>query len=212
MRIRGLLPVPHVGLKRETASMPERSGARLHLLSPAAQADGRERLKAALLGSFDAVWRTLRSLGVSASAADDAAQQVFMVLARRIGDVAPGKERAYLLQTAIRVAANYRRADRRRREVLGRELDAQKSGVADPESLLEQKQRLERLEQLLSKLPSDLRTVFVLFEIEGLSSPEIAGVLELPRGTVASRLRRAREIFSRMVARLGCRTADGGRR
>jgi RNA polymerase sigma-70 factor (ECF subfamily) len=164
----------------------------------------------ALEGNFDSVWRTLRSLGVGASSADDASQQVFLVLARRIGDVAPGKERAFLVQTAVRVAANYRRTEHRRREVFGWPVGECASVGSDPECLLQQKQRLEQLEQLLDELPPNLKTVFVLFEVEGMSTPQIAQVLDLPRGTVVSRLRRAREAFTRMVARLGCRAAGGG--
>jgi RNA polymerase sigma-70 factor (ECF subfamily) len=47
-----------------------------------------------------------------------------------------------------------------------------------------------------------LAEVFVLYEIEGLSSPEIAALLEIPLGSVASRLRRAREQFRIVVARI----------
>jgi RNA polymerase sigma-70 factor (ECF subfamily) len=54
----------------------------------------------------------------------------------------------------------------------------------------------------LSKVDPDVAEVFVLFEIEGLSSPEIAASLEIPLGTVASRLRRAREQFRRVVSRI----------
>jgi RNA polymerase sigma-70 factor (ECF subfamily) len=48
----------------------------------------------------------------------------------------------------------------------------------------------------------DLRTVFILFEIEGLSAPSIASMLDIPVGTAASRLRRARDIFREHAARL----------
>jgi RNA polymerase sigma-70 factor (ECF subfamily) len=54
----------------------------------------------------------------------------------------------------------------------------------------------------LSKVAPDLAEVFVLFEIEEMSSPEIASLLEIPLGTVASRLRRAREDFRNVFARI----------
>ena len=61
----------------------------------------------------------------------------------------------------------------------------------------------------------ELRAVFVLFvlfELEELSSAEIAEVLALPIGTVASRLRRAREEFQRIITRMKARDAfDGGK-
>ena len=48
----------------------------------------------------------------------------------------------------------------------------------------------------------DIRTVFVLFEIEEMTTSEIATLLAIPAGTVASRLRRAREEFQMKIARL----------
>ena len=57
------------------------------------------------------------------------------------------------------------------------------------------------LDQILNHMKPGLRDVFVLFEVEQLTMKEIAGVLELAPGTVASRLRRAREIFQNEVER-----------
>jgi RNA polymerase sigma-70 factor (ECF subfamily) len=51
-------------------------------------------------------------------------------------------------------------------------------------------------------MPPEIRVVFVLFELEDLSVDNIAEVLELPRGTVATRLRRARVLFAEASARL----------
>ena len=50
-------------------------------------------------------------------------------------------------------------------------------------------------DEVLDVMPIDLRTVFVLFELEGMSTVEIAPVLGIPVGTASSRLRRAREEF-----------------
>ncbi len=61
---------------------------------------------------------------------------------------------------------------------------------------------IELCDLALSQVDADVAEVFVLFELEGLSSPEIAASLEIPLGTVASRLRRAREQFRRVVSRL----------
>jgi RNA polymerase sigma-70 factor (ECF subfamily) len=65
----------------------------------------------------------------------------------------------------------------------------------DPEALAGQRRACEQLDRVLDALPLELRSVFVLFELEGMTSPEIASVAGLPLGTVASRLRRARERF-----------------
>ena len=55
---------------------------------------------------------------------------------------------------------------------------------------------------VLSKVDADLVEVFVLYELEGLTSPEIAELLQIPLGSVASRLRRAREQFRPAAARV----------
>ncbi|MCL2451222.1 MAG: RNA polymerase sigma factor, partial [Polyangiaceae bacterium] len=71
-----------------------------------------------------------------------------------------------------------------------------------PDANAEQRQRRRWLDGLLDALPMDQRAVFVLYEIEGLDSPEIASLLGIPVGTVASRLRRGRETFQREADRL----------
>ena len=73
------------------------------------------------------------------------------------------------------------------------------------EQLLERRQARALLDQLLDEMPEDLRVVFVLFELEELSTPQIAELCALPIGTVASRLRRAREEFHAIAKRLRAR-------
>ena len=53
----------------------------------------------------------------------------------------------------------------------------------------------------MADMPDDLREVFVLFEIEEISIQDIAVTLEIPIGTVGSRLRRARQAFQQAVTR-----------
>ena len=74
--------------------------------------------------------------------------------------------------------------------------------LADTRSVSDAGAAVELCDLALSKVDPDLAEVFVLFEVEGLSSPEIAASLEIPLGTVASRLRRAREQFRLVVGRL----------
>ena len=62
------------------------------------------------------------------------------------------------------------------------------------------------IDQILSGLGWELRTVFIMYEIEGMSSKEIAEVLGVSRGTVASRLRLGREAFQRNLQRHRART------
>ena len=75
------------------------------------------RLTELLRCHYAQVWRTLRQFGVDEPFADDAAQQVFIVLASKLDQVQVGCERSFLLSTAVRIASNYRQTWRRRHEV-----------------------------------------------------------------------------------------------
>jgi RNA polymerase sigma-70 factor, ECF subfamily len=166
------------------------------------------RLNAALAADYRLVWRTVRGLGLGPDEADDVVQQAFLVLARRLSEVDAGKERAFLVQTAIRVAANHRRS-RRRQSVASALSDYPEGEGLDPERLVELKQRGAVLSHVLDQLPLELRSIFVLFELEQLTSQEIGALLGLPRGTVVSRLRRARDQFSRCVNSMRDHLAKG---
>ena len=153
------------------------------------------------------VWRTLRRLGLDEGDADDAAQHVMLLVARRLGDIAPESERAFVMATTVRVAAGARRKRERRREIMDDDLmrSLGQSGH-NPEELLEQRQARELLDEVLGELPLELSTVLVLFEFEQLSLLEIGGTLGLKLGTVSSRLRRARAEFDRHVKRWEARS------
>ena len=145
------------------------------------------------------VWRFLRRLGLGEADADDGMQEVVLVALRRIDDIDPERELSFLLGTAYRVGARMRarRPKRSEREV--------EDLIPHPDVLVDQKRARELLDEILERMSTDLRTVFVLHDIEGLTMAEIADVLELNPGTVASRLRRAREDFDRRVARIEAR-------
>jgi RNA polymerase sigma-70 factor (ECF subfamily) len=175
----------------------------------AAQVSESSRLRAILDQHFAFVWRSLRRLGLPAHVADDAAQQVFVVLSRRLADVAPGSERAFLFRTAVRVASSERRTIARRHEVLCDQPVETGESADRPDDLLDQRRARELLDQVLASLPLELRAVLVLFEFEELSLNEIAETLGIPRGTAASRLRRAREAFRGALARWKVRAVRG---
>jgi RNA polymerase sigma-70 factor (ECF subfamily) len=180
-------------------------------VTAASGAEDHARVAALLRANFRDVWRMVRRFGVPENSADDAAQEVFIIAARRLPDITSGSERAFLLATAVRVAANLRRSIGTRRECAE---DEQASEGVDPrpnaEALLDQKRLRLLLDRVLDTLSDDLRVSFVLYELEGLSSPEIAELLCIPLGTVASRLRRGREAFEVEVARLKTELAAKG--
>jgi len=141
---------------------------------------------------FDFIWRLLKRLGVAE--AEDAAQQVFTVAWKRIGDITAGKEKAFLVGIALNVGADARRARQRRLED-GAELDELPAPLPDASDLLDQRRARVVLDEILATLTAELREAFVLFEVEQLKVREVAELLGIPPGTAASRLRRAREAF-----------------
>ena len=146
------------------------------------------------------VWRIVARLGVPAHSVEDIVQEAFITASRRRADIQAGHEGSFLVGAAIRLSANYRRKAHVRLE-LGEEraVERETSPVPDAEQLLIAKRSRELLDRLLRELPEPQRAVFVLYELEGLSVPEIANTLALPLGTVSSRVWRARARFSELA-------------
>jgi RNA polymerase sigma-70 factor (ECF subfamily) len=161
------------------------------------------RIEAIVREHFAFVWRVARRLGLAEVDAEDATQRVLMTASKRLDDVVPGKERAFLFRVVSFEVAKTKRTKQRRREQLGSELGSDRATNENPETLLDLRRARQQLDSILTDLPVDLRAPFVLFEIEGFGQREIAVALGLPEGTVASRLRRAREEFTRIAIRHG---------
>jgi RNA polymerase sigma-70 factor (ECF subfamily) len=152
---------------------------------------------------FDFIWRSVRRLGLTNAEADDATQSVFIVASRKLESIVPGKERAFLFGIATRVVADVRKGAARRLE---RSLDQDFTEHATgADALLDQARARACLEMAVLAMPMDLRTVFVLFELEELTMAEIADVVGIPPGTVASRIRRARDEFEAAMRKLRAR-------
>jgi len=158
--------------------------------SPAAQA----RLEQMFADHHASVWRTLRRRGLSSDAAADAMQETFMIALERLDEIQRDSERAFLIRTALQVAHTLGRKTVRWQledDMDQRGLDVRDTAEARADSQL--------CDLALSKVEPELAEVFVLYEIEELSSPEIAALLQIPLGSVASRLRRARKKFRAVV-------------
>jgi RNA polymerase sigma-70 factor, ECF subfamily len=157
---------------------------------------------------FDFIWRSVRRLGLTPAESDDATQQVFIIASRKLESIQPGRERAFLFGIGARVAADMRKGAARRLE---HALDDQELAAAakSSETLVDEARARHCLEVALLAMPIELRTVFLLFELEELTMAEIADVLAIPSGTVASRIRRARETFNDAMRKLQDRFGDG---
>jgi RNA polymerase sigma-70 factor (ECF subfamily) len=164
-----------------------------------------DRLGGLVEAHFAYVWRLLRRLGLSEADADDVAQQAFLVAASRLADIQAGSERAFLYTAAVRTTYKHRRTHQRRREDALDDLAFDGNGEPCLEELLDLRKAREILDAIVETMPISFRVVFVLYEIDGLSTNEIAEVLGIPAGTAASRLRRARADFEARVARLEAR-------
>ena len=156
--------------------------------------------------NVDFVWRSLKRLGVVAASLDDAVQEVFVVVHRRLGDF-EGRStvRTWLYGIALRVARDHRRSRQARtpHEQISDTLPDTASPV--PDEAVARVQAVETLDRLLGELDDDKREVFVLAEIEQLSAPEMAEVLGANVNTVYSRLRAARRAFEQALERYHAR-------
>lgn len=159
------------------------------------------RIERMIRAHFAFVWRVARRFGLGQADADDAAQRVMLIAARRLNDVTEEKERAFLYRVAQRVTQKLRLSTARRREEQLDYDDVDFVETMSPEQLLEQRQAQAQLDEILEQLEPDVRMPFILFEIEELTQVEIALALAIPVGTVASRLSRARKQFAQALAR-----------
>ena len=182
--------------------------------STADSAAGQAAVRALVDAHLAFVWRTARRLGVPEAEVDDVTQKVFWLAARRLDDIPAGGERGFLLRLTLGLASNARRSVRRRREV---DLDSDGPGAPaasapGPEEAMQRRRAQALALAILDTMPDDLRAVFVLFEIEEMSMAEIATMMEIPPGTVASRLRRAREHAAEKLRQIEARRAFLGAR
>ena len=153
----------------------------------------------------DFVWCSLQRLGVRQPDLEDAMQEVFMVVHSKLSTF-DGSSRmtTWLFGICLRVASGQRRKAYRHREQVVENLEETAGAFAAPTAetaLLEQEAR-QTLDAVLDSLELDRRAVLVMFEIEGISGPEIAALLGVPLGTVYSRLAAARADFEKSALRL----------
>ena len=149
------------------------------------------------------VWLSLQRLGINPSDLDDVAQDVFMIVHRRL-DTFDRRARitTWLFGICMRVAANYRRRRRWTREVLsGGNEDERPAALVAADDVLVRREQRELAERALNRLEVAKRATFVMFEIESLSCLEIAEVMNVPVGTVYSRLHSARRQLEKTLSR-----------
>ncbi len=178
-------------------------------LSPPSNRE-RSRLGAIVRDNKLFVTRVLSRAGVPRSDLDDQVQQTFIVAASRLQDIQVGSERMFLHQVALNLAAHMRRTLARRREVSDDRMPEQVEAYATPEHLASRSEMRRLLDEVAARLDPSLFEVLNLFEFEGASLKQIAARFRLPRGTVASRLRRARAQFRKHATEIDLAWDLGG--
>jgi RNA polymerase sigma-70 factor, ECF subfamily len=195
----GVPMTAHAASPTPSPALPQGGGS---VVPPYAHADT-GRLRAMVDAHWVSIGRITRTLGVPEAEIEDALQHVFIVAAQKLAVIDLGKERAFLVQVAVNVAARVRRRHARSREELDETIaDASDTRAASPEDRLDRDRALSVLVCILDAMDDAVRDIFVLHEIEEMTMADIATTLEVAPGTVASRLRRAREQFERSVARV----------
>lgn len=142
------------------------------------------------------LWRLVARLGVAPAHIEDLVQEVFLTAHQRRREF-EGRSTAatWLTGIAVRLAANARR----KRTADAPLADALSDPGLGPEADLERRRALASLEKVLSQLPEEQREIVVLIDLEGLSAPDAAEVLEVKLNTVYSRLRLGRAALTRAL-------------
>ena len=152
--------------------------------------------------NFAYVWNALRRFGIADADREDLANEVFFRVFKALDKYDPARPaRPWLLAFAARVASEHRRLARSKHEVLDEAPD-RPAPTSAPENALERSAQRAVLNEGLATLDDDRRTVFVLYELEEMTTSEIARTLEIPEGTVSSRLRTARADLAAAVRRI----------
>jgi RNA polymerase sigma-70 factor (ECF subfamily) len=163
---------------------------------------------------FEHVARWLRALGAPEADHEDLAQEVFLVVRRKLSEFDGHNVAGWLFQIARRQVLRYRRLRWVQRVLTfgnNEPMEQLPQLGSCPLSALENKERHELVQHLVSKLSDKRRVVFVLFEVEGYSGEEIADLLDTPVNTVWTRLHHARKDFYEQLSRYKRAESEGER-
>ncbi len=158
--------------------------------------------------TFPFVWRTVRRLGVGDSTRDDVTQEVFVTVYRRLAEF-EGRcsMKTWVFNILMGIVRNYRRSRKRKGKAQALSATVVDPSVladvkADPSELASREEAGRILHELLDGLSEEKAVVFVLADLEGLTVPEIAELVNANVNTIYSRLRAARRQFDQALARM----------
>lgn len=135
-------------------------------------------------------------LGIPRDDVHDLVQEVFLVAHRKGGyELGPARPRTWLCAIAVRLARKAHRLRVRLDPSDTPRIELAHGDARDPSQQLETRRNLEQVQRALESLDLDHRAAFILYEVERESCEDIAVALEVPIGTVYSRLHHARKKF-----------------
>jgi RNA polymerase sigma factor (sigma-70 family) len=157
----------------------------------------------AVLPHLDAAYNLARWLTRNTQDAEDVVQEAYLRAFRFFGGFRGGNARTWLLKIVRNTCYTWLHQNRAQQVTapFDEQVHTDVAESQNPETLLLRKADGQLLNQALEELPAAFREVLVLLELEGLSYKQIADVLEIPVGTVMSRLARARHRFRESLSR-----------
>jgi RNA polymerase sigma-70 factor (ECF subfamily) len=160
--------------------------------SRTAASDTRARFESLFLPHLDAACNLARLLTRNAHDAEDVVQESYLKALRAFPGFRGGDSRPWFLTIVRNTSFTWLRDNRSRAGHTEYHEELHVSGGTTPEAESLGNERARAVERCVQKLPSDFREVIVLREMEELRYQEIAEITGVPRGTVMSRLSRAR--------------------
>jgi RNA polymerase sigma-70 factor (ECF subfamily) len=153
---------------------------------------------------FGQVVRWLPAMGIRSADVEDVAQEMFLIVDRKLSSFSGGSMGAWLYAIALRVSNNHRRLAWVRSMIFRPAEDPvfdERAG-ATPEVDWERKQLAQLADEVLRGMSEKHRRAFVLFEIEGYDGSEIAELESIPLATVWTRIHHARKDFAARAEKL----------
>jgi RNA polymerase sigma factor (sigma-70 family) len=189
--------MPETARTREPGTGEPIAPERSELAPPDSSAS---RFHALYTEHFDFVWRSLRLLGVPFESLDDAAQDVFGVMFRRLAEFEGNAAvRTWLFGIVRRIAANHRRRQQRKQWPLQPLVGAEESPLPAPDAQLELREAADSIARFCETLDEEQQSLFVLALLEGVPAPELVEPLGVPLNTVYSRIRTLRQALKRFL-------------
>ena len=157
------------------------------------------------------VFTLLVRYGIEAHNRDDLFQDIFFKVHKAAASYRPSEPlRPWLVSIVLNTVRNFRRDSGRRQHFMNQLEVISQTSNPDQETahelapgvdqLIEQQSTLTWLEQRIASLPERQRDVLVLSTVKGMSTKEVAGILQLPENTVKTHLRRARLALAESLA------------